>query len=187
MKKILLFAISALLVAVSCSKFEPGGTATEALAGNWYCVVFIPDGDGGWEPYKGLEVMTYNTAANVSSEIWLDDLGAFWGTKCKVAAEPSTGRFGEIGTEFLDVYYGVPQMIWGGRVIKGGAIAPGTGSVVDRIEFFIAFSDDYEPYADPYYITGYRRTGFPEDTEQFILDPSLPPVPEVPGVIKPLE
>ena len=49
MKKIfvriaLLLAVAA--AAMSCGKFEPGGTSTQNLAGDWVCTVYSDDGTG---------------------------------------------------------------------------------------------------------------------------------------------
>ena len=187
MKKIvtLIAACALLALSASCEKFDPGQTATQNLAGNWICTVYVPDGDG-WAPYTGAEIITYNTAANLPTEIWVDDAEAFWGTLCKIAASNDERTFGAAGVEVLDNYNGVGQMIWGGKITENGAKAPGTGTVVDKIEFFIAFADDEEPYAAPYYVVGYRRTGFPEDNDNFIEDWTLPSVPDVPAVTQPL-
>ena len=187
MKKILYTLVIPVLLslAVSCEKFDPGQTETMNLAGNWMCTIYIP-GDDGWIPYKGVEIVTYNTAANLPTEIWINDGKAFWGTLCKVAADNDNWTFGAAGVEVLDNYNGTGQMIWDGKVTENGAKAPGTDTTVDKIEFFIAFADDDEPYAAPYYFVGYRRTGFPEDDDNFIGDWTVPAIPTVPAVTQPL-
>ena len=187
MKKII-YAIAAcalLALSVSCEKFDPGQTATQNLAGNWICTIYAP-GEAGWDLYYGAEYTTYNTAANVPTEIWVNDAENFWGTLCKVAASSDNWTFGAAGVELLDNYNGTGQMIWDGKVTENGAKAPGTGTVVDKIEFFIAFADDEAPYAYPYYVVGYRRTGFPEDDDNYVMDWTLPSVPAVPSVTQAL-
>ena len=186
--KRLIYALAAsvlLVFSASCEQFDPGQTATQNLAGNWLCTIYAP-GESGWDVYYAAEFVTYNTAANLPTEIWVNDGEGFWGTRCKVAADSDNWTFGAPGVELLDNYNGTGQMIWGGKVTENGAKAPGTGTVVDKIEFFIAFADDEEPYAYPYYIVGYRRTGFPEDDENFVMDWALPSVPSVPAVTQPL-
>ena len=187
MKKIftIIAACALLALSVSCEKFDPGQTATQNLAGNWMCTVYVP-GEDGFEPYSGIEIVTCNTAANLPTEIWIDDSEAFWGTKCKVSASSPDFTFGAAGVEVLDIYNEVGQMIWDGKVTENGAKAPGTNTTVDKIEFFIAFSDDEEPYAYPYYIVGYRRTGFPEDDDNFADDWTVPAMPTVPAVTQAL-
>mgnify|MGYP002620693673 CR=1 FL=1 len=100
MKKVLYFA--ALLLGttafVACEKEEIGGTATQSMAGQWYCTVDAVDDNGtpihvpqydedgnitGYndgENYFGLDnprtlILTYNTAGNSASEMWVDNLG----------------------------------------------------------------------------------------------------------------
>lgn len=186
MKKIFAIIAISLAALVSCNKFEVENTATVNLAGNWMCTVYGDDGTGNWGPLGGAEFITYNTAANVSTEIWIDDQKAFWSTFCKIDANNSGYSFGKEGKEYLDGYNDVGQLIWGGKVSVDGAKAPGTESVVDKIEFFIAFADDTTPYCSPYYVVGYRRTGFPEDDDIFKTDWECPAFPTVPTVSEPL-
>ena len=80
------------MVFTSCEKDEIGGTATEALAGEWYVTVDAVDASGNvvGEDFFGLgRVMmnTYNTAANNANEIWVDDCGNFWEFKVKASAD----------------------------------------------------------------------------------------------------
>lgn len=205
MKKIFTVLAFAALFLTSCNKpFEVQNTATVNLAGNWMCTVFYNDGTK-WEAYdldpaseglQGFELLTFNTAANLPSEIWMDDDKGFWGTFCKVDADAAAYSFGKAGKEFLDEYSEGGQAIWGGKVTVDGAKAPGSGSTVDKIEFFIAFSDDgYQdatgayivtPYSAAYYVVGYRRTGFPEDNDNFVEDWPAPAIPEVPAITEPL-
>jgi len=178
MKKILytLLAAAAILCSVSCNKFPHEGTAAENIAGSWLCTIYYANGTE-WVAYTGADYMTYNTAANVPTEIWLDDDGNFWGTKCKIDADPANYTFGANGKEYQDIYYDVPQKIFGGKVTKKGAIAPGSESEVDKIEFYIQFSDDNPSYGTLFYVVGYKYTGFPEDEENYKMDWELPAVP----------
>lgn len=186
MKKIIAIIAFSLVALVSCNKFQVENTATVNLAGNWVCTVYGDDGNGNWAILGGAEFLTYNTVANVPTEIWITDQKGFWETFCKIDANNGAFSFGKEGKEYLDNYNGVGQMIWGGKVTNGGAKAPGTKSTVDKIEFFIAFSDDNTPYCSPYYVAGYRRTGFPEDDEEIITDFETPAFPTVPAVTEPL-
>ena len=179
MKKIIytLMALVTLAGLSSCNKsFPHEGTATESLAGNWYCSIYSSDGSQ-WVEYYYSEFQTFNTAANVASEIWLDDGEGFWGTKCKIDADASSATFGKEGAEYFDNYNEVKQKIWGGKVSVDAAKAPNSGSVCDKIEFYIAFEDDGTPYETTFYVVGYRRTGYPEDNRVYNWDWELPAVP----------
>lgn len=83
MKKVIYFAALLLTtVFASCEKEEIGGTATESMAGQWYCIVDAVDDNGNpiiaGEDYfgEGKTIwITYNTSGNASSEMWVDNLG----------------------------------------------------------------------------------------------------------------
>ena len=91
MKKIFFFTALVLSTAfVGCSKDEAGGTATESMAGQWYCTIDAVDDNGnpitktlGGDPNSGEDyfgtgqtlILTYNTAANASNEMWIDNMG----------------------------------------------------------------------------------------------------------------
>ncbi len=170
MKRIIYFIVAAIaaLSFSSCNpSFEVENTATVNLAGNWMCVVYYAE-DGEWVPYSGAEFITYNTAENIPTQMWIDDQEGFWGTLCKIDCDADAYAFGKEGVEYDDLYNEVHQKIWGGKVTVDGAVAPGTETVCDKIEFFISFEDDEEPYGYTYYVAGYRRTGFPEDDDNFI-------------------
>ena len=96
MKKVIyLLMMCAGVLLSSCEKDEIGGTATEALAGEWTVTVDAVDGSGNVveEDFFGLgRVMlnTYNTAANLPTEMYVDDLGNFWEYKVKVQSDVNT-------------------------------------------------------------------------------------------------
>ena len=197
MKKIfvkiaLLLAVAA--AAMSCGKFEPGGTSTQNLAGDWVCTVYCDDGTGfAVDNYCTLQ--TYNTSDD-NGDIWINDYEGYWGTYCRVDASNSARTFGKAGKEYEDMYNGVGQLIWGGKVTPKGAVSP-DGHVTDKIEFFIAFSDDDadgdhnpDPYCCAYYFVGYQQTGFKADQVdgEYVpkFDWDVPAVPEIPAVTEPL-
>ena len=84
MKNVLYMAAVLLMTMVvfSCSKEDIGGTATESMAGQWYCTVDAVDEngtpiDGGvdyWEVGRTI-ILTNNTAANDHSQMWVNILG----------------------------------------------------------------------------------------------------------------
>ena len=93
MKKVIYFAaILAGMTFTSCEKEEVGGTATESVAGQWYCTVDAVDDSGNpitqtadGQPndgvnYFGLDnpktlILTYNTTGNSATEMWVDNMG----------------------------------------------------------------------------------------------------------------
>lgn len=174
MKKItLFFAALASLAMVSCGKFEVENTATVDLAGNWMCSIYAY-ADGEWEPYYEAEYITYNTAANVGTEMWINDEGNFWDTLNKVDCNVNNLTFGTEGKEYENHSYESNVKIWNGKVTKAGCTAPGTPTTCNKIEFMIAFDDDKDVYSTTYYVVGYERTGFPEDDDNYIWDWELP-------------
>ena len=171
MKKILT-AIALFAAAISfssCNHFEVENTATVNLAGNWMCTIYCADA-GEWVPYYTAEYVTCNTAANVSTEMWINDYENFWGTMCKGDCDAAAYTFGKENVEYEDQYNGIHQHIWGGKVTVDAVKAPGSESVCDKIEFLIQFEDDDPSYGYTYCVIGYRRTGFPEDDDNFIIE-----------------
>ena len=82
----------------SCEKDEVGGTATQALAGEWYVTVDAVDANGNTvleDPFGMGKVLmnTYNTAANTSTEMWVNDNGNFWNFRIKVASDVNNLTF----------------------------------------------------------------------------------------------
>jgi len=94
MKKIAYFATALLFCSsvTSCEKEEIGGTATESMAGQWYCTIDAVDDNGNpitqtldgspndGSNYFGLEngktiVLTYNVADNNDSQMWINIMG----------------------------------------------------------------------------------------------------------------
>jgi hypothetical protein len=121
MKKI--FYLAALLTAttfVACEKDSVGGTATESMAGDWYCYVDAVDENDvtipGGENYFGFptgrtHILTYNTSANGGSEMWVDNLGV--GNMSKDYADYFLLYVQQLGEEKLDsakyyFHYGWP-------------------------------------------------------------------------------
>jgi hypothetical protein len=91
MKKVLYFAALSLLTTfTACEKEDIENTATVNMAGQWYVTIDAVDAEGkpitqaadgsanSGEDYFGtgkVLLLTYNTAANSSTEMWLDNLG----------------------------------------------------------------------------------------------------------------
>ncbi len=179
MKKVLYFA--ALLFCaglVSCEKDKIGGTATESMAGDWYVTVDPADENGnaieGFEDFFGLgrvHMITSNTAANVASELMVDDLGSFWTFRVKTVANSAVQTFASAApasaNDTINNLKG--DGIW--VTISDGKILPkagrqNNGSVADSIVFYVSFSDDPYPAAygyKNYKVSGIRYSGLEEN------------------------
>ena len=169
MKKVIYFA--ALLVGLtfaSCSKEEIGGTATESMAGDWYVTVeaIAEDGSVVDEDFNGgrVHMMTYNTAKNVATEMYVDDLGTsngdFLGLKGKVVCNPADLSFESAG--FVENETAHSRYVSDSLQITNGRIYPGAGhqnngSVADSISFYIEYTED--AYANRYGYTKYHVYG----------------------------
>lgn len=176
MKKVLYFA--ALLFCaglVSCEKDEIGGTETESMAGDWYVTVDPVDESGqiisGLEDMFGLgrtHMITNNTAANVPTEMMVNDLGNFWEFNVKVNCDKQGLTFQTNTSENNNLWpdYGDINV-----TISGGKIMPkaghqNNGSPADSIVFYVSFSDDPYPAAygyAKYKVSGIRYSGLEEN------------------------
>ena len=192
MKKYLTIIAIVLLAVVSCGKFEPGGTSIQNLSGEWVCTIYA-DGGAGFVSVDAFyydpgmrNLIICNTSDN-KNEIWLNDMDQEFmegdlNLKCKVEADDNAMTFGKLGEIYEDIT-GAGRMVWGGKVTPNAVNAPGSGSLTDKIEFFIAFEEDdadgnpatAEPYCCVYYVAGYRFPGFKAD---------LGPAPELARIIK---
>lgn len=161
---------------VSCEKDEIGGTATESLAGEWYVTVDAVDNQGNTvytaEELLGLSkflLNTYNTSANVASQMWVDDKGNFWGFKVKATSDVQNLTFttdGEVTntTQSKDGSY-CKVNIEGGKMLPKAGLTP-HGTVADSIVFYVSFDDDPYPAMygySKYKVSGIRYTGLTQD------------------------
>lgn len=157
MKKYLILLLTALSVSfTSCdNETEPGGTAVEKMAGDWWVTATVMQngnevGDSGVGHFQ---MYTYNTAANVPTEMWLEDGGNFRNYKVRVNVDYNARTF--TTNDFVE---GV--RITEGKIMEGAATTP-SGMPADSIVYMIQFDDD--PNELTYKISGFRRTGFPND------------------------
>jgi hypothetical protein len=164
MKKYLILLFAALSFSlVSCDDdTEPGGTSVEKMAGDWWVTVNIIDnGQEYIDPYEigQIRMATYNTAANLSTEMWIDDQNNFWEYKAKVTVDYNARTF--YSNSFVDnITYDSQVRITEGKILEGVATTP-SGMPADSIVYFIEFDDDPDGYL--YKVSGFRRTGFPAD------------------------
>lgn len=135
------------------SDYNPGGTNTQNMAGEWFVVT--KKGDTKIVDYK--KIMTYNTAMNDGKEMWVDDLGKIWDFKVKSPINYNSLTFA--GNTLENTKYDITVNITNGKILKGVATTTG-GNKSDSIYFEAEFSDDPGVV---YTISGYKRTGFSED------------------------
>lgn len=192
MKKITYF-VALLLMGMtfsSCEKEDIENTATVNMAGQWYVTIDGADENGdvipGYEDYFGVGrvlLLTYNTADNNSTEMYVDDLGAFdvatyydnggypdYAFKCKVGIDYKNLTFSsnsaenesEINGYDSDLY---PITITGGKILKGAG-HQNNGSVADSIVFYVTYEGD-PWYPDDgyamYKVSGIRYSGLAEN------------------------
>ena len=169
-KSIFIMMIFAGMFFSACEKDEVGGTATQALAGEWYVTASQVDDnlDVVYDDLFGMGqfmVNTYNTAANVADEMWVSDMGNFWDFSVKVNCDSKALTFSTSGTVANYSYEDCDVTIEGGKIMYGAATTP-HGTPADSIVFYVSFSDDPYPAYYGYskhMISGYRYTGLESD------------------------
>lgn len=164
----LLMMCAGVLFLASCEKDEIGGTTTEALAGEWYVTVDAVDANGTvlYEDVFGLGhqlIYTYNTAANVPTDLYMDDMGNIWEYKVRMKSDINSLTFKTEGAVDNE-YYDCKVTIEDGKILPGAATTP-HGTPADSIVYYVTFSDD--DYVPSVYsklkVAGYRYTGLAED------------------------
>ena len=169
MKKYISFALMTVAFCfgfVSCdveTNEEPGGTNVEKMAGRWEVQVDAYDNSGNLlyeDPYEmGIfEIMTYNTADNNTSQMWLDDCGNFWSFQFKTNINYETRTFSNDAIDY-DAAGSGKAIVTNGKILEGAAKNL-HGMPNDSIVFDITFDDD--DYGFVYRISGQRYTGFYE-------------------------
>lgn len=170
-KAIYLLMIFTVTLFTSCEKDEIGGTATEALAGEWQLTVDAVDDAGNVvinDPF-GLGVtlgITYNTNENVADKMYVSDLGNFWDYTVVVNCDCNALTFNTNG-EAQNEAYDCKVNIENGKILLGAATTP-SGMPADSLVYYVSFSDDDNPAAygfAKYKVSGYRRTGFVSDEQ----------------------
>ena len=90
---------------------DPGATAVVEMAGDWTVDV---SRNGALQ--TNIHISTYNTAANVPTEMWLDDQNNYYGLKTKVNVDLATMTFSS--TDSDELYYGVTVTVSDGIITK---------------------------------------------------------------------
>jgi hypothetical protein len=166
MKKYIFIFIAAFALSLSSceDELEPGGTVVEKLAGDWWVTVDVVEDGTVYEDGYGIgyfKMFTYNTAANLPTEMWLEDGGHFWDYKSKVAVDNAKFIFST--PDWVDNQaYESKIKITDGKILLGAATTP-TGAAADSIYYKIQFDDDGEDGSLIHIVHGFRRTGFPAD------------------------
>lgn len=171
-KAIYLLMLGVGVMFASCEKDEIGGTATEALAGEWQLTVDAVDDAGNVvlsDPF-GLGVilgLTYNTVDNVANKMYVSDLGNFWDYKAVVNCDCNALTFSTDGEVQNEAYDDCMVSIEDGKMLPGAATTP-SGMPADSLVYYVSFSDDDNPAIygyTKYKVSGYRRTGFAADEQ----------------------
>jgi hypothetical protein len=156
-KNILLKLLASVLILTaitSCRKERVvGGTEVQSLSGQWW--VTTVGSDGSKSGYYALN--TFNTSANVPTEMWIDDGNNYYGLHAKIATNASAQTFTANAAD--ELYYGVKVTITDGKVLNGVAKGPDSKAVTDSIYFKATFTGDPVVYT----YSGYKRTGFVKD------------------------
>jgi hypothetical protein len=153
-----IFFLSMFFGAVSCDLAEDpviDGVAIEEMTGEWW-VTFTVGGDDIYGLGYTM-ITTYNTAANSTTEMWLDDLKHTWGFKLRTPVNLDALSFA--GSNLAEQYFDITASVTNGVITKGKTETSG-GNMTDGISFDVEFSDDP---GTVYHVEGYRRTGFQED------------------------
>lgn len=183
MKKLFyILATASAIILASCQKTPIGGTAVEALSGEWYVQVDIVDENGdvveGGEDFNGGRslLLTYNTPDNSDNKLYINDLAGFWDFTVKVPCNVANYTFATAeAKEYDNESYESKVSVYGGKIVLGGATTP-SGATADYIEFFCNFDDDdLKSYGMPgvsypmyyggvaYRVSGWRYTGLEKD------------------------
>ncbi|WP_298484224.1 lipid-binding protein [uncultured Maribacter sp.] len=122
------------------------------VTGTWVVDMIYNGDDAGTNT-----ISIYNTGANDTNVMWLDDQEHSWGLKAQVPLDLAALTFG--GTALDELYYGVTVDITEGIIVKGGATTP-SGDIVDSISFKAEFSDIP---GEIWEYSGYKSTAKIED------------------------
>lgn len=144
---------------------EPGGTAVQNMAGEWWVTCTYQEAGVWTDVGKGHVLFTtYNTAANKATEMWVNDNANFW----------KKGFYSIVNVDYLASTLSTKDsvstnsaslpnekvLVTNGKILKNAAKTP-SGVAADSIVLFVAFNDDSKHLV--YKIAGFRRTGFPAD------------------------
>ena len=156
MKKYLIYMLAFVsIILSSCDQkedYEQINSQVVDAAGEWWIKFSKADYETGF-----LKVLTFNTAADVATEMWIWDKGNWKGIKIKCPVNISNLTFE--GSNLDNLSSDATIEIVNGKIEKDAGLST-TGVVTDKISFEIKFSD--EPGV-VYSAIGTRKTGYIED------------------------
>jgi hypothetical protein len=168
MKKYLYILTLCVLAFASCKKdVDPGGTAVQSLANEWYVQVVTVNATSGAvidaTDATYYKMSTYNTSDNQPNVIWFDDTDGLTGAKIKAAADVAGMTFS--ATNVTDVNATDPAeadkiSLSNAKIVKDGAVGPSSKAVTDAISY------DLKAESEPgviFRFKGYARTRFVGD------------------------
>ena len=135
----------------------------EMLAGEWYVTYTTTD---GVVKATNSKISTFNTAADIATEMWMDDQENYWGLKSVIDCDVKTNSFSAEGAD--ELYYGITVDIKNGKILPGAGTTA-AGNVTDSIYFEVTYNEvDGDGNPDPVtrIVAGVRRTGFLEDEHE---------------------
>lgn len=166
MKKIALYIVGISLFALSsCTEdAEIWDSSVLDLSGEWY--VRYDHATYGEDPFGAgyTPLLTFNTADDDGTEMWLTDDGEFWDYKVRIPVAADSLKFGSDNT-VPNQSYDIDVKIMNGKVIRDAVTLP-SGYVADSIYFEVWFEDLEDATGipnDKLLVGGYRKTGFAED------------------------
>lgn len=160
MKKLSIIVFTLLLgFMVSCDKKKDPTVdyvnLGKNLPGEWW-VTYTVDGVDIYGVGHSV-LLTFNTAENTSTDMWVTDNGHFWDFQVKANANVDDLTFSVI--EGVDLMHDDSTTIENGKIIIDGGITK-AGNVADSIYMEIQWASDPGTI---YVCSGVRRTGFLDD------------------------
>lgn len=156
MKKYLIYMLAFVsLILSSCDEkedYEQINSQVVDAAGEWWIKFSKTDYETGY-----LKVLTFNTADDFATEMWISDDGNWKDIQFKCPVDVSSLTFS--GSNLDDINSDVTIAIANGKIELGAGVST-AGNITDKISFEISFSD--EPGV-VYQALGTRKTGFVED------------------------
>lgn len=170
--KIIIISSILLISLFACSKddqgfknFDAGGTATEAIAGEWFVREYEEQVDGVLIPQSEYyKVLISNTAINSANEVLVSRIEKdrfdrdSIGQQIKAVANIQNLTFEAVDVKNLNDEEERISLV-GGKILKDQALAKESKTVVDSI--FFRYSSN--TVIDPVIVGGHRRSGFSED------------------------
>lgn len=156
MKKYLIYILAFVsIILTSCDEkedYEQINSQVVEAAGEWWIKFSKTDYETGY-----LKVLTFNTADDVATEMWISDDGNWKDITFKCPVNITELTFSGSGLD--DINSDVTITVSNGLIEPDAGLST-AGNVTDKISFEISFSN--EPGVT-YQAIGTRKTGFIED------------------------